>query len=183
MNEKWRDYSKYTDKQLDDLLKGFAGQGDYAAVAFEYQRRQNARQEADNKSRHEETQRLARWAMIFAALSVVLGTVFGLIPHCSNKPPSSATHPEASTGPSHNSVKYPKAHEPRQTPAISPEQPPTKPITTSIPEEDARGVTRAASRHRSDSGAPTGDLPLQEGPESWPCRNELRRLKTTRAYC
>jgi len=52
MNEKWRDYSKYTDKQLDDLLKGFAGQGDYAAVAFEYQRRQNARQEADNKSRH-----------------------------------------------------------------------------------------------------------------------------------
>ena len=44
MNEKWRDYSKYTDKQLDDLLKGFAGQADYPAVAFEYQRRQNARQ-------------------------------------------------------------------------------------------------------------------------------------------
>ena len=38
MNEKWRDYSKYTDKQLDDLLKGFAGQADYPAVVFEYQR-------------------------------------------------------------------------------------------------------------------------------------------------
>ena len=37
MNEKWRDYSKYTDKQLDDLLKGFAGQADYPAVVFEYQ--------------------------------------------------------------------------------------------------------------------------------------------------
>jgi hypothetical protein len=35
MNENWCDYSKYTDKQLDDLLKGFAGQADYAAVAFE----------------------------------------------------------------------------------------------------------------------------------------------------
>jgi len=40
MNEKWRDYRKYTDPQLDDLLKGFAGQADYPAVAFEYQRRQ-----------------------------------------------------------------------------------------------------------------------------------------------
>jgi hypothetical protein len=45
MNEKWRDYSKYTDKQLDELLKGFAGQADYPAVVFEYQRRQNARRE------------------------------------------------------------------------------------------------------------------------------------------
>ena len=51
MNEKWRDYSKYTDKQLDELLKGFAGQADYPAVAFEYQRRQNARREAENKAR------------------------------------------------------------------------------------------------------------------------------------
>ena len=67
MNEKWRDYSKYTDKQLDDLLKGFAGQADYAAVVFEYQRRQNARREADNKSRHEKTQRLACWANICRA--------------------------------------------------------------------------------------------------------------------
>ena len=76
MNEKWRDYSKYTDKQLDDLLKGFAGQADYGAVAFEYQRRQNARREAESKTRHEKTQRLARWAMIFAALSGVVGIVF-----------------------------------------------------------------------------------------------------------
>jgi len=136
MNEKWRDYSKYTDKQLDDLLKGFAGQGDYAAVAFEYQRRQNARQEADNKSRHEETQRLARWAMIFAALSVVLGTVFGLIPHCSNKPPSSATHSEASTAPPITPLQQKEAQEPKQMPAIPPsEQTPTEPITTSTPEE------------------------------------------------
>jgi len=136
MNEKWRDYSKYTDKQLDDLLKGFAGQGDYAAVAFEYQRRQNARQEADNKSRHEETQRLARWAMIFAALSVVLGTVFGLIPYCSNKTPSGATHSEASTAPPITPLQQKEAQELKQMPAISsPEQPATEPITTSTPEE------------------------------------------------
>jgi len=136
MNEKWRDYSKYTDKQLDDLLKGFAGHADYAAVAFEYQRRQNARREADNKSRHEATQRLARWAMIFAGLSVVVGIVFGLIPHCSNKPPSSATHSEASTAPPIAPVQQTEAQEPRQTPAIPPpEQPPTEPITTSTPEE------------------------------------------------
>ena len=69
MNEKWRDYGEFTDKQLDELLKGFAGQADYPAVVFEYQRRQNARREADNKSRHEETKRFARWAMIFAALA------------------------------------------------------------------------------------------------------------------
>jgi hypothetical protein len=116
MNEKWRDYSKYTDKQLDDLLKGFAGQADYPAVVFEYQRRQNALREADNKSRHKETQRLARWAMIFAALSVVVGTVFGLTQNCSNKPPSSATHSEASTGPSITPLQQTEPHEPRQTP-------------------------------------------------------------------
>ena len=136
MNEKWRDYSKYTDKQLDDLLKGFAGQTDYAAVAFEYQRRQNARREADNKSRHEETQRLARWAMIFAALGVVIGIVFGLIPHRSNKPPSSATHSETSNAPPITPLQQAEPQEPRQTPAIPPpEQPPTEPITTSTPEE------------------------------------------------
>jgi type IV secretory pathway VirB10-like protein len=135
MNEKWRDYSKYTDKQLDDLLKGFAGQADYPAVAFEYQRRQNARRESESKARHEKTQRLARWAMIFAALSGVVGIVFGLIPYCSNKPPSSATHSEASTGPSITPLQQTEPHEPRQTPAISPEQPPTEPITTSTPEE------------------------------------------------
>src|SRR5437762_9881806 len=98
MNEKWRDYSKYTDKQLDELLKGFAGQADYPAVVFEYQRRQNARREADNKSRHEETQRIARWAMIFAALSVVVGTCFGLTQNCSNNPPSSVIYSVAITG-------------------------------------------------------------------------------------
>jgi hypothetical protein len=135
MNEKWRDYSKYTDKQLDDLLRGFAGQAEYAAVAFEYQRRQNARREADNKSRHEKTQRLARWAMIFAALSGVVGIVFGLIPYCSNKPPSSA-HSEASNAPPITPLQQTEVQEPRQTPAISPpEQPATEPITTSTPEE------------------------------------------------
>ena len=135
MNEKWRDYRKYTDQQLDDLLKGFAGHADYGAVVFEYQRRQNARREAESKARHEKTQHLARWAMIFAALSGVVGIVFGLIPYCSNKPPSSATHSEASTGPSITPLQQTEAHEPRQTPAISPEQPPTEPITTSTPEE------------------------------------------------
>src|SRR6476660_9800912 len=135
MNEQWRDYSKYTDKQLDDLLRGFAGQADYPAVAFEYQRRQNARREAESKARHEKTQRLARWAMILAALSGVVGIVFGLIPYCSNKPPSSATHSEASIGPSITPLQQTEAREPRQTPAISPEQPPTEPITTSTPEE------------------------------------------------
>jgi hypothetical protein len=73
--------------------------------------------------------------MIFAALSVVVGTVFGLTQNCSNKPPSSATHSEASTGPSITPLQQTEAHEPRQTPAISPEQPPTEPITTSTPEE------------------------------------------------
>src|SRR5206468_4157522 len=136
MNEKWRDYSKYTDKQLDDLLKGFAGQADYAAVAFEYQRRQNARRESESKVRHEKTQRLARWAMIFAALSGVVGIVFGLIPHCSNKPPSSATHSEASTAPPITPLQQKEAQEPKQMPAIPPsEQTPTEPITTSTPEE------------------------------------------------
>jgi hypothetical protein len=115
MNEKWRDYSKYTDKQLDDLLKGLAGEPDYAAVVFEYQRRQNARQEAENKSRHEKTQRLARWAMIFAALSVV-GIVFGLIPCSNNKAPSNATHSEPS------------------------EKPQTEPMTSSTPEQTQQGT-------------------------------------------
>ena len=136
MNEKWRDYSKYTDKQLDDLLKGFTGQVDYAAVAFEYQRRQNARREAESKARHEKTQHLARWAMIFAALSGVVGIVFGLIPHCSNKPPSSATHSEASTAPPITPLQQKEAQEPKQMPAIPPsKQTPTEPITTSTPEE------------------------------------------------
>src|SRR5438874_13575035 len=136
MNEKWRDYSKYTDKQLDDLLKGFAGQADYGAVAFEYQRRQDARREAESKARHEKTHRLARWAMIFAALSGVVGIVFGLIPYCSNKPPSSATHSETSNAPSITPLQQTEPQEPRQTPAtLLPEQPPTEPITTSTPEE------------------------------------------------
>ena len=136
MNEKWRDYSKYTDKQLDDLLKGFAGQPDYAAVAFEYQRRQNARREADNKSRHAQTQRLARWAMIFSALSVVVGIVVGLLPHCSNKPPRGATHSAGSTAPPITPLQQTEAQEPEPTPAIPPqEQPPTEPITSSTPEE------------------------------------------------
>jgi hypothetical protein len=158
MNEKWRDYSKYTDKQLDDLLKGFAGQADYPAVVFEYQRRQNTRREADNKSRHKETQRLARWAMIFAALSVVVGTVFGLTQNCSNKPPSSATHSEASTGPSITPLQQTEAHEPRQTPAISPEQPPTEPITTSTPEETPE----------ESPEQPPEEQPLEEQPEESP---------------
>src|SRR5438477_10487179 len=119
MNEKWRDYSKYTDKQLDDLLKGFAGQADYPAVAFEYQRRQNARREAESKVRHEKTQRLARWAMIFAALSGVVGIVFGLIPYCSNKPSSGATHSEASNAPAITPLQQTEAQESGQTPAIS----------------------------------------------------------------
>jgi hypothetical protein len=158
MNEKWRDYSKYTDKQLDDLLKGFAGQADYAAVAFEYQRRQNAGREADNKSRHEATQRLARWAMIFAALSVVVGIVFGLIPQCSNRAPSSATHSEVSTAPPITPLQQTEAQEPtRQTPAIPPpEQPPTEPITTSTPEE-----TRQEPPEEPEQ-------PLEEQPEESP---------------
>src|SRR5205814_4107975 len=132
MNEKWRDYSKYTDKQLDDLLKGFAGQADYGAVAFEYQRRQNARREAESKARHEKTQRLARWAMIFAALSGVVGIVFGLIPYCSNKPPGSATHSEASNAPPIAPLQQTEPEEPRQTPTIPPaEQSRTESTTTS----------------------------------------------------
>ena len=156
MNEQWRDYSKYTDQQLDDLLKGFAGQADYAAVAFEYQRRQNARREADNKSRHEATQRLARWAMIFAALSVVVGFVFGLIPHCSNRPPSSATHSEASTAPPITPLQQTEAQEPtRQTPAIPP--PEQSPITTSTPEET-----------RQEPPEQPPEQPLEEQPEESP---------------
>jgi len=135
MNEKWRDYRKYTDQQLDDLLRGFAGQADYPAVAFEYQRRQNARREAESKARHEKTQRLARWAMIFAALSGVVGIVFGLIPYCSNKPPSSATHAEASNAPPITPLQQTEAQEPRQMPANSPSERATEPITTSTPEE------------------------------------------------
>jgi len=135
MKENWRDYSKYTDKQLDDLLKGLAGEADYAAVVFEYQRRQNARQEADNNSRHEQTQRLARWAMVFAALSVV-GTVFGLIQNCTNKPPSGATRSSASTAPFITPLQQTEAQEARQTPEIpQTEQLRTEPIATSTPEE------------------------------------------------
>src|SRR3954453_9028615 len=115
MNEKWRDYRKYTDQQLDDLLKGFAGQADYGAVVFEYQRRQSARREAENKALHEKTQRLARWAMIFAALTGVVAIVFGLIPFCSNKPSSSATHSEARIAPSITPLQQTEAQEPKQT--------------------------------------------------------------------
>ena len=158
MNEKWRDYSKYTDQQLDDLLKGFAGQAEYGAVVFEYQRRQNARREADSKSRHEKTQRLARWAMIFAALSGVVGTVFGLIPYCSNKPPASATHSEASTAPPVTPLQQTETQEPRETPAIPPpEQPPTEPITTSTPQETPE-----------ETGEESPEQPLEEQPEESP---------------
>src|SRR5438552_19140610 len=118
MNEKWRDYSKYTDKQLDDLLKGFTGQVDYAAVAFEYQRRQNARREAESKARHEKTQHLARWAMIFATLTAVVGIVFGLIQNCSNKTPSSTTHSDANTSPAITPLHHTQTQEPTQTQAI-----------------------------------------------------------------
>jgi hypothetical protein len=136
MNEQWRDYRKYTDQQLDDLLRGLAGQADYGAVVLEYQRRQNARREAESKARHEKTQRLARWAMIFAALSGVVGIFFGLIPYCSNKPPSSATHSDAGNAPSITPLQQTEAQVPRQTPVIPPpEQPATEPITTSTPEE------------------------------------------------
>ena len=158
MNEKWRDYRKYTDQQLDDLLRGFAGQADYGAVAFEYQRRQNARRDAESKARHEKTHRLARWAMIFAALSGVVGIVFGLIPHCSNKPPSSATHSEAITAPPITPLQQKEAQEPKQTPAISPpEQPPTEPITTSTPEETPEETPQELP-----------EQPIEEQPEESP---------------
>ena len=135
MNENWRDYTKYTDKQLDDLVKGFAGQADYGAIVFEYQRRQNARREAESKGRHEKTQRLARWAMIFAALGGV-GTLFGLIQNCSNKPPSSATRSDANTATSITPVQPTEAQEPRQTPAIPLREESTpEPIATSTPDE------------------------------------------------
>jgi hypothetical protein len=55
--------------------------------------------------------RLARWTMIFAALSVVVGTVFGLTQNRSNKPPGSATHSEASTGPSITPLQQTEARE------------------------------------------------------------------------
>jgi hypothetical protein len=136
MNENWRDYSKYTDKQLDDLLKGLAGQPDYGAVVFEYQRRQNARREAESKARHEKTQRLTRWAMIFAALSGVVGTVFGLIQNCSNKPPSNATPSEASTAPSITPLQQTEAQEARPMPTIpTKDQSTTEPMATSTPDE------------------------------------------------
>ena len=155
MNEKWRDYSKYTEKQLDDLLKGLAGQADYGAVVFEYQRRQNARREAESKARHEKTQRLARWAMIFAALSGV-GAVFGLIQNCSNKPPSSVTHSEASPAPPLTPLQQTEAPEPKQAPTIStpgpPNTEPTEPIT-STPDETPEEVP---------------EQPLEEQPEQSP---------------
>ena len=154
MNEQWRDYSKYTDQQLDDLLKGLAGQPDYAAVVFEYQRRQNARREADDKARHEKTQRLARWAMIFAALSAVVGIVLGLIPHCSNQPLNSVTHSEASTAPSVTPLQQAEAEEPGQKFASPPvEQPRTEPIITSTPEEAQEG---------------SSEEPVEEQPEESP---------------
>ena len=91
---------------------------------------------ADEARELEKALRLARWAMIFAALSVVVGTVFGLTQNYSNKPPSSATHSEASNAPPITPLQQTEAQEPRQTPAISPpEQPATEPITTSTPEE------------------------------------------------
>jgi hypothetical protein len=142
MNEKWRDYSKYTDQQLDDLLKGLAGHADYGAVVFEYQRRQNARREAESKARHEKTQRLARWAMIFAALSGVVGTVFGLIQNCSNKPPRSATHSEASTAAPLTPLQQTEAPEPKQEPITisTPGQPTTEPIATPTSDETPEDV-------------------------------------------
>ena len=136
MNEQWRDYSKYTDEQLDNLLKGLAGQPDYAAVVFEYHRRQNARRDANNKSLHQATQRLARWAMIFAALSAGVGIVLGLIPRCSNQPPSNSTHSEPITAPSTTPLEQAEAEEPKQEPARTPEeQPRPEPIITPTPEE------------------------------------------------
>ena len=54
----------------------------------------------------------------------------------SNKPPSSATHSEASNASPITPLQQTEPQEPRQTPAISsPEQPATEPITTSTPEE------------------------------------------------
>src|SRR5262249_61934394 len=114
MNENWRDYSKYTDKQLDDLLKGFAGQDDYGAVVFEYQRRQNARREAESKALHEKTQRLARWAVIFAALSAVVASVFGLIQNCINKTAGRDTYSEGSKAPFRSPFKRRTENEPTQ---------------------------------------------------------------------
>src|SRR5207248_10043563 len=109
---------------------------------------------ADEAREWAKAARLARWAMIFAALSVVLGTVFGLTQNCSNKPPSTATHSEARTGPSITPLQQTEAHEPRQTPAISPEQPPTEPITTSTPEETAEETPEESP-----------EQPLEEQPE------------------
>jgi len=155
MNEKWRDYSKYTEKQLDDLLKGFAGQADYGAVVFEYQRRRNARGEAESKARHEITRRLARWAMIIAELSG-LGTVFGLIQNCSNKPPSSATHSEVSSAPSIPPLQQTEGPEPKQTPTIvTREQPTTEPMVTSTPEETPQqGLEQPQEEQPEESSTP-----------------------------
>ena len=55
------------------------------AASFEYQKRQSAKRSRESKQHHEQTQRLARWAIAFAAMGLVVGFVFGVIQCRANK--------------------------------------------------------------------------------------------------
>jgi hypothetical protein len=74
-NENYRKYATYSTEELEEHLKHFPSHVDNPIVIFELQRRQNERFAGENKSRHEDAQRIgsktlfwARWAVVAAVL-------------------------------------------------------------------------------------------------------------------
>jgi hypothetical protein len=74
------DFARMTDGALEKFIVDNPGHAYFGAASFEYQRRQSAK-----------NQRLTRWAILFAAVSVAVGVVFGVIQCHANKPPATPT--------------------------------------------------------------------------------------------
>jgi hypothetical protein len=72
------DFPRMSDEELENFIHDFPNHTYFRAASFEHQRRQSAKRDCESKQRHEQTQRLARWAIAFAAMSVVVGVVFGV---------------------------------------------------------------------------------------------------------
>ncbi len=79
------DFARMSDEELEKFIADSPGHTYFRTASFEYQRRQSAKTDRDSKQRHGQTQTLARWAITLAAMSVLVGLVFGVIQCRANK--------------------------------------------------------------------------------------------------
>jgi hypothetical protein len=106
-----------SDEELDEFVRKYPTHKHLDAVHFEIQRRRADRMADESKIRHEQTQKLTRCAIAFAAMSVAIGLVFGVIQCRANKSPAAAV--AISPSPTMQPTTASPAEQPTSTPSAT----------------------------------------------------------------